>query len=161
MYFGVEVLIPISLIILFAYLSSRWFRDTSMILFLNKKDLFAEKIKKVPITNCVCFANYSGPNEYNAASEFIKQAFEDSNKSPDSMQSITVMNSCVYFCVERVVSYVLYVTCCRCVTFTYYSAAKEVYTHVTCATDTENIKVVFNAVKDIVIRKSLRDGGLL
>ena len=79
-----------------------------MILFLNKKDLFAEKIKKVPITNCVCFANYSGPNEYNAASEFIKQAFEDSNKSPDSMQSITAMNQ------PLPIIYVLYATCCRC-----------------------------------------------
>ena len=38
---------------------------------------------------------------------------------------------------------------------------KEIYSHVTCATDSENMKVVFNAVQDIVIRDSLRKNGLL
>jgi hypothetical protein len=38
---------------------------------------------------------------------------------------------------------------------------KEIYTHVTCATDSENMKVVFNAVQDMIIRDSLRKGGLL
>jgi len=38
---------------------------------------------------------------------------------------------------------------------------KTIYTHVTCATDTDNIKVVFNAVKDIVIKQSLTEAGLL
>jgi len=38
---------------------------------------------------------------------------------------------------------------------------KQIYTHVTCATDTNNMRVVFNAVKDIVIRKNLQQGGLL
>ena len=38
---------------------------------------------------------------------------------------------------------------------------KEIYTHITCATDTENMRVVFHAVQDIVIRTSLRDTGLL
>lgn len=32
--------------------------DTSIILFLNKKDLFAEKIKKSPLTTC--FPEYMG-----------------------------------------------------------------------------------------------------
>lgn len=31
--------------------NSRWFKDTSMILFLNKKDLFEQKMKKVDIRN--------------------------------------------------------------------------------------------------------------
>jgi len=38
---------------------------------------------------------------------------------------------------------------------------KQVYTHVTCATDTDNISAVFNAVKDIIIRKSLNEAGLV
>ena len=38
---------------------------------------------------------------------------------------------------------------------------KQIYTHITCATDTNNIRHVFNAVKDIVIRKSLAEGGLM
>ncbi|KAK6020740.1 hypothetical protein OSTOST_13600 [Ostertagia ostertagi] len=38
--------------------NSRWFINTSMILFLNKKDLFAEKIKRVNIT--IAFPDYKG-----------------------------------------------------------------------------------------------------
>jgi guanine nucleotide-binding protein G(o) subunit alpha len=38
---------------------------------------------------------------------------------------------------------------------------KQIYTHITCATDTGNIAAVFNAVKDIIIRKSLNEAGLV
>ena len=38
--------------------NSRWFINTSMILFLNKKDLFAEKIKHTNITKA--FPDYKG-----------------------------------------------------------------------------------------------------
>merc|ERR1711994_927127 len=35
--------------------NNEWFKDTAMILFLNKKDLFAEKIQTIPITDCPTF----------------------------------------------------------------------------------------------------------
>ena len=54
--------------------NNRWFRHTAIILFLNKTDLFEEKITKVPLT--VCFPQYPGPNEYEPACEFIKTVFE-------------------------------------------------------------------------------------
>jgi len=38
---------------------------------------------------------------------------------------------------------------------------KQIYPHLTCATDRDNVKVVFNAVKDTVIRRSLEEGGLI
>ena len=39
-------------------LNNKWFLDTSVILFLNKKDLFQEKIKERPLTDC--FPDYRG-----------------------------------------------------------------------------------------------------
>jgi hypothetical protein len=38
---------------------------------------------------------------------------------------------------------------------------KTVYSHLTCATDTENVKFVFAAVTDIIIQTNLRDCGLI
>lgn len=56
---------------------SKWFTKTSFILFLNKRDLFDIKIKKVPIT--VCFDNYDGsnPNDYNEVIDFIQRQYEE------------------------------------------------------------------------------------
>jgi len=99
--------------------NSRWFRDTSIILFLNKRDIFSEKVTKVPLT--VCFPDYDGDNSYAHACEYIKDSFESRNRNKD----------------------------------------KQIYTHITCATDTDNIAAVFNAVKDIIIRQSLNDAGLV
>eukprot|EP00002_Diphylleia_rotans_P036018 TRINITY_DN78_c0_g1_i1.p1 TRINITY_DN78_c0_g1~~TRINITY_DN78_c0_g1_i1.p1 ORF type:complete len:352 (-),score=102.98 TRINITY_DN78_c0_g1_i1:352-1407(-) len=99
--------------------NSRWFIDTSMILFLNKTDLFREKIQKTDLT--VCFPSYKGGCDYDKATEFIKQRFEELNKTD----------------------------------------TKQVYTHFTCATDTNNIKFVFNAVKDIILQNNLRQSGFM
>jgi len=99
--------------------NSRWFRDTSMVLFLNKSDLFAEKIKKVPLK--YCFPEYTGENTYEATTAYLIHQFESRNRSPD----------------------------------------KQVYTHITCATNTDNVSAVFNAVKDIIIRRSLNEAGLV
>ena len=41
--------------------NNRWFNETSVILFLNKKDLFEEKITNSPLT--ICFPDY--PGEFN------------------------------------------------------------------------------------------------
>lgn len=38
--------------------NNKWFTETSIILFLNKKDLFEEKIKKSSLS--VCFPEYTG-----------------------------------------------------------------------------------------------------
>lgn len=38
--------------------NNKWFTETSIILFLNKKDLFEEKIAHSPLT--ICFPEYTG-----------------------------------------------------------------------------------------------------
>lgn len=98
--------------------NSKWFQATNIILFLNKSDLFAEKIKTVDLK--VCFSDYKGGNDYNAASEFMQHKFKKLNRR----------------------------------------TGREIYTHTTCATDTENVRVVFNAVKETLITKAMRSGGV-
>jgi len=38
---------------------------------------------------------------------------------------------------------------------------KKIYVHITCATDTNNMRAVFVAIKDIIIRRSLGAAGLI
>ena len=97
----------------------QWFGDTSVILFLNKRDLFEEKIKRVDM-KC-CFDDYSGGCNYEQGIEYLKNKFVALNRSK----------------------------------------SKVIYVHVTCATDTENVRFVFNAVKDIIVRECLAKNDLL
>ncbi|KAI5620990.1 guanine nucleotide-binding protein G(o) subunit alpha [Silurus asotus] len=107
-----------SLMLFDSICNNKFFIDTSIILFLNKKDLFDEKIKKSPLS--ICFPEYTGPNTYDDAAAYIQAQFESKNRSPN----------------------------------------KEIYCHMTCATDTGNIQVVFDAVTDIIIANNLRGCGL-
>jgi len=61
--------------------NSSWFLQTAMILFLNKKDLFMEKIQRVNITTC--FPDYEGGQNYEEAVAFIKMKFAELNLHPD------------------------------------------------------------------------------
>ncbi|XP_076363632.1 guanine nucleotide-binding protein G(i) subunit alpha-1-like isoform X2 [Tachypleus tridentatus] len=99
--------------------NNQWFVHTAMILFLNKKDLFEEKITRSPLT--ICYPEYTGANCYEEAGAYIQKKFEDLNKR---------------------------------------NSTKEVYTHFTCATDTNNIQFVFDAVTDVIIKINLKDCGL-
>jgi len=53
--------------------NSASFETKDIILFLNKYDLFLEKIKTVDLT--ACFPNYTGGKDAEAAEKFIKQRF--------------------------------------------------------------------------------------
>ncbi|BFZ10533.1 hypothetical protein BsWGS_13572 [Bradybaena similaris] len=99
--------------------NNKWFTETSIILFLNKKDLFEEKIKKSPLK--ICFPEYTGANTFEEAAAYIQMQFENLNKKKDT---------------------------------------KEIYTHFTCATDTNNVQFVFDAVTDVIIKNNLKDCGL-
>jgi len=99
--------------------NSRWFVETSMILFLNKVDLFEEKI--VNVDPGKWFADYTGGCDSDAAKKYFTDRFIALNKSE----------------------------------------SKEIYHHVTCATDTKNVKIVFNSCKDIILKSNLKGSGFM
>jgi len=99
--------------------NSRYFENTSMILFLNKRDLFEQKIKVVDLK--VCFPEYEGGLDFESGCEFLVNQFRMLNQSP----------------------------------------SKQIYVHVTCATDTDNIRFVFVAVKDIILTQNLKGSGFI
>jgi len=92
--------------------NSQWFATSATILFLNKMDLFAEKIQKVSLK--VCFDTYKGKDEFEPALSYIKKKF------------LAVREG-----------------------------KQPIFVHQTCATDTENVRVVFAAVEDTILGQNL------
>lgn len=98
-------------------ISSEYFQNTSVILFLNKKDILAEKIMSHHIADH--FPEFDGPkHDAEHARNFILKKYAD--------------------CFER-----------------RRTPKRDLYAHFTCATDTRNIKYVFAAVKDIILKNYL------
>lgn len=60
--------------------NNKWFVDTAMILFLNKKDIFEEKIKKLDLK--VCFPEYTGGCNFENATTYIRNQFVAQNQNP-------------------------------------------------------------------------------
>jgi len=86
------------------------------ILFLNKKDLFKDKIENVDLD--ACFPDYRGGKNYEKATEFLERKFMEA-----------VSN-------KRV---------------------GKVYPHITQATDSKNIQLVWQNIKDIFIGGAVDD----
>lgn len=59
--------------------NSRWFFTTSIILFLNKKDVFQQKIRTVPLEKY--FPEYAGGQDINKAAKFILWKFSQANRA--------------------------------------------------------------------------------
>ena len=61
---------------------NKWFDKTSMILFLNKKDIFEEKVKKgININVCPSFSEYKGELSPEACQKYIETAFKKAPKN--------------------------------------------------------------------------------
>ncbi|KAI9005632.1 guanine nucleotide binding protein, alpha subunit [Hyaloraphidium curvatum] len=61
--------------------NSRWFTKTSIILFLNKVDLFKEKLSKSPLQKY--FPDYTGGDDYEAACEYFQRRFVSLNQNEE------------------------------------------------------------------------------
>ncbi|PYI32360.1 guanine nucleotide-binding protein subunit alpha gpaB [Aspergillus aculeatinus CBS 121060] len=107
-----------SLVLFDSVVNSRWFMRTSIILFLNKVDLFRQKLPRSPLNNY--FPDYSGGNDVNRAAKYLLWRFNQVNR-----------------------------------------AHLNLYPHLTQATDTTNIRLVFAAVKETILQNALKDSGIL
>jgi GTPase SAR1 family protein len=92
--------------------NSDYFHFSSIILFLNKVDLFARKLKEVPLNTF--FPNYEGEARADIATEFVKARF-----------------------VELAMD------------------GNRVYTHITCALDSENIEHVIYDVRASILENNI------
>jgi len=61
--------------------NSKWFINTSMILFFNKSDLFREKLQTKSIS--VCYPEYKGSQSVDESFKYIKELFLSKNKQKD------------------------------------------------------------------------------
>lgn len=107
-----------SLILFDSVVNSRWFMRTSIVLFLNKVDLFKTKLDRSPLETY--FPDYSGGNDVNRAAKYLLWRFNQVNR-----------------------------------------AHLNLYPHLTQATDTSNVRLVFAAVKETILQNALRDSGIL
>ena len=93
-----------------------YFTKTSIILFLNKKDLLKEKIQFSNLRDH--FPEYNGPlNDAIAAREFMLKMYLDMNP--------------VW--------------------------GRQIFSHYTCATDTENMRFVFESVKFTILQQNIEE----
>merc|ERR1719273_1900008 len=58
--------------------NSEWFADIDIILFLNKRDLLKEKIKKVPPQDF--FPEFRGDGSYESVISFLQNEFDERNQ---------------------------------------------------------------------------------
>lgn len=68
-----------SLVLFDSVINSRWFLRTSVILFLNKIDLFKQKLGRSPLGNY--FPDYSGGDDVNKAAKYILWRFNQVNRA--------------------------------------------------------------------------------
>eukprot|EP01103_Thecamoeba_quadrilineata_P016013 TRINITY_DN5231_c1_g1_i1.p1 TRINITY_DN5231_c1_g1~~TRINITY_DN5231_c1_g1_i1.p1 ORF type:complete len:357 (-),score=87.89 TRINITY_DN5231_c1_g1_i1:232-1302(-) len=58
--------------------NNMWFNKTNIILFLNKQDIFEEKIQKIDLK--ICFPDYPHGKNYDRAREYIREQYHKRDK---------------------------------------------------------------------------------
>ncbi|KAL1140099.1 hypothetical protein AAG570_000031 [Ranatra chinensis] len=132
-----------------------WFQHSSVILFLNKKDLLEEKIMYSHLVDY--FPEYDGPKQdHISAREFILKVYLSTNPDPDRMcysHFTTATGPQRDAIAAREFILRMFVDLNP-------DSEKIIYSHFTCATDTENIRLVFCAVKDTIMQSALKEFNL-
>uniref|UniRef100_A0A1I7T656 G-protein alpha subunit n=1 Tax=Caenorhabditis tropicalis TaxID=1561998 RepID=A0A1I7T656_9PELO len=101
--------------------NNKYFVNTSVILFLNKIDLFEEKIMVKKRSLTIAFESYSGPaQDIDSATAFVEKKYRGMADNKE----------------------------------------KNIYCHLTCATDTQQVQYVLDAVLDTILSSKLKGCGL-
>jgi len=138
--------------------NSKWFRKTAMILFLNKSDLFREKLMEC-LNIDKCFNNQQqkgGINSINGNGWDGEEYHGPCYKESDKLNNSNINQDQQYFehCYKSQVDFIAKL---------YYDQRqnedKKIFTHITNATDRTNVEKVFWDCQNIVIRKNLSTGG--
>ncbi|XP_043676539.1 guanine nucleotide-binding protein G(q) subunit alpha isoform X3 [Vespula pensylvanica] len=133
-----------------------WFQHSSVILFLNKKDLLEEKIMYSHLVDY--FPEYDGPKQQDVpAREFILKVYLNSNPDPDRMCYSHF--TCATGPQRDAIAAREFIL--RMFVDLNPDSEKIIYSHFTCATDTENIRFVFAAVKDTILQSNLKEYNLV
>lgn len=107
-----------SLVLFESVINSRWFLRTSVILFLNKIDLFKQKLPKVPLVQY--FPEYTG------MFSFLNESLYNTDFEPGGAD------------INKAAKYILW-------RFTQTNRARlSVYPHLTQATDTSNVRLPYH-----------------
>ena len=130
--------------------NSKWFRRTAMILFLNKHDLFIELLMN-EISLGVCFGREN--NEWSSKGKRRFWVGPDYKRNREKPQEDAKYFE---FCKHESEEFIK--TC-------YWDAKdtkdgpRKIYTHITTATDRNNIEKIFWDVQNIAIKNNLNKGG--
>ncbi|CAK9010246.1 Guanine nucleotide-binding protein alpha-1 subunit [Durusdinium trenchii] len=124
--------------------TSTWFKDKSMILFLNKRDVFRKKLQYVPFRvddgDAPRNTDYNGP-----------VAVPGTPSAQDGTPEFEeVYNATTAYLIDLYKKY-----------GKGSSSQREIYVKVTCATDSDQVKVVMESCKDIVLKSNLSENGFL
>lgn len=143
-----------SLVLFESVINSRWFLRTSIILFLNKIDVFKNKLPKVtpylsvPASTYLAFLQvpldrffpeYTGGADVNKGAKYILWRFMQANRAR--------LNVYPQFVISLTLFPALSLTSMGC--------------SITQATDTSNIRLVFITVKETILQNALKESGIL
>jgi GTPase SAR1 family protein len=86
-----------SLLLFDEIVNSKWFVNSSIVLVMNKVDLFREKIRTKSLKQA--FPHYHGGNSYTKAVMYIKEMFESKNRNKQKkIYTIMTEATSTFFC---------------------------------------------------------------